>query len=220
MGNCMCAQLRSANSSSSSPPPPPHHPSASELHQMIKVVTSTGGVMELYAPITADSITDEFPGHRLFPSPDFVSPPINNKEQLRPGRLYYLLPVPVRTVTPTSTASKVAATDASDHSKNFSPRSMPYRMSFDSQRILKRVDQRRDVGPRYGGAGVWKVRLVINPEQLSDILSEEATTQEFVESVRTVARWGGGGAPSSVSSECSSVAGSWRPGGSDKYHDL
>lgn len=214
----MCVELRSANSSSSSPRPP-HHPSTSELHQMIKVVTSTGGVMELYVPITADSITDEFPGHRLFPSPDFVSPPINNKEQLRPGRLYYLLPVPGRTVTPTSTASKVAATDASDHSKNFSPRLMPYRMSIDSQRILKRVDQRRDVGPRYGGAGFWKVRLVINPEQLSDILSEEATTQELIESVRTVARWGGG-APSSVSSEYSSVAGSWRPGGSDKYHDL
>ncbi|KAL9269201.1 hypothetical protein AKJ16_DCAP18709 [Drosera capensis] len=208
MGNCMCVQLRAANSSSSSPPPP-HHPSTSELHQMIKVVTSTGGVMELYAPITADSITDEFPGHRLFPSPDFVSPPMSNKEQLRPGRLYYLLPVPVRTVTPTSTASKVAATDTSDHSRDFSPRLMPYRMSFDSQRMLKRVDQPRV--PRYGGAGFWKVRLVINPEQLSDILSEEATAQELIESVRTVARWGGGaagsgGAPPSVSSEYSSVA--------------
>ncbi|KAL0331595.1 UNVERIFIED_CONTAM: hypothetical protein Sangu_1705000 [Sesamum angustifolium] len=40
--------------------------------------------------------------------------------------------------------------------------------------------------------GFWKVKLVIGPEQLVEILAEEAKTEELIESVRTVAKCGSG----------------------------
>ncbi|GAB2291141.1 hypothetical protein Dimus_025398 [Dionaea muscipula] len=212
MGNCICLQVKAYASS-------PAQPLPSELQQMIRVVTSTGGIMELYAPITADSITDEFPGHRLFRSPDlFSSPPLLHNEHLHPGDLYYLLPISATSTT--SSSSKAASSSADDHHpirSSSSPRLTPYRMSFDhNQWLSKRSDP--DVYPRYSGTGVWKVRLVINPEQLSEILSQEARTQELIESVRTVAKCGAGSFPpsSAASSDYGSVAGSWKPF-SDKY---
>nr|ADE77586.1 unknown [Picea sitchensis] len=45
--------------------------------------------------------------------------------------------------------------------------------------------------------GVWRVKLVISPEQLTEILSEESNTEALIESVRTVAKCGStaGGGP-------------------------
>ncbi|GMH00374.1 hypothetical protein Nepgr_002213 [Nepenthes gracilis] len=166
--------------------------SSDQVQQMIKVVTSTGAVMELYAPITAACITNEFPGHRLFRSRDvLLSQPLFDDEQLHVGQLYYLIAF--------NTATTVApSAEAENHIFT------PYRMSFHSKRILKRSDP--DVHPRYNCTGVWKVRLVINPEQLSEILSQEARTEELIDSIRTVAKCGTGGAPSSASSDQCSVA--------------
>jgi hypothetical protein len=48
--------------------------------------------------------------------------------------------------------------------------------------------------------GFWKVKLVISPEQLVEILSEEASTEELIENVRAVAKCGNG-----FSSSASSV---------------
>ncbi|KAL7228053.1 hypothetical protein ACSBR1_022848 [Camellia fascicularis] len=38
------------------------------------------------------------------------------------------------------------------------------------------------------GGRVWKVKLVISPGQLLEILSHETRTQELIESLRTVAK--------------------------------
>ncbi|CAN1157054.1 hypothetical protein LINPERPRIM_LOCUS27720 [Linum perenne] len=45
--------------------------------------------------------------------------------------------------------------------------------------------------PRYGGSGVWKVKLVISAAELAAILTEDSRTEELIESVRTVAKCGG-----------------------------
>ncbi|KAA8526082.1 hypothetical protein F0562_007818 [Nyssa sinensis] len=49
-----------------------------------------------------------------------------------------------------------------------------------------------EVFSRYNNGGFWKVKLVISPEQLLEILSQETRTQELIESVRTVAKCGSG----------------------------
>ncbi|XP_010523836.1 PREDICTED: uncharacterized protein LOC104802095 [Tarenaya hassleriana] len=41
-------------------------------------------------------------------------------------------------------------------------------------------------------ATAWKVRLVISPEQLAEILEHDAKTEALIESVRTVAKCAGG----------------------------
>lgn len=78
-----------------------------------------------------------------------------------------------------------------------------------------------DVFPRYnsGRSGVWKVKLVISPEQLSEILSQESRTEALIESVRTVAKCGNGnGVPSSVanSDQWSVCSSSWKGSMSEK----
>lgn len=152
------------------------------VEEMVKVVTPTGGLMELYSPITAESITDEFPGYGLFTSPHRVSPPLLHHEHLYSGQYYYLLPLQYTRNINTSTEA------------------VSYRMSVDmNQRMLKRLSE-TEILPRYNATGVWKVRLVINTDQLSEILSQEARTEALIESVRTVAKCASA-APSAANSD-------------------
>ncbi|CAO2835398.1 unnamed protein product [Amaranthus hypochondriacus] len=165
---------------------------AAKQTSMIKVVTTTGGIMELYAPITVEQITSEFPNHGLFLNPNPTHPALLHNEILTPGHLYYLLPLSISSPTDTTLIGKdsVLAT--------------PYRMSVDvGTRMMYKNQPDPDVVPKYNGTGVWKVRLVINPEQLSEILSQDNKTQQLIESVRTVAKCGSG----STSNSCSSTSG-------------
>lgn len=181
-----------------------------EVEDMVKVVTPNGGLMELYAPITAECITNEFPDHRIFRSQDLLSAPLLPKEELHAGELYYLLPVPLNKSS-ASAANTIMTQQEGEGEENTNAsctRSRrrqldsqlttvaagvpPYRMSFDNHgMLLKRSSEAAaEVFPRYNCTGVWKVRLVINPEQLSEILSQEACTEALIESVRTVAKCG------------------------------
>lgn len=161
--------------------------------KMIKVVTSNGGIMELYAPITAHCITNEFPGHAIYRSHDMFSPPLYPNEELHGGESYYLLPILNHPIIKSKRGiirdEKEEKSDGDDSRSNL-PKSTPYRMSFDNQRMLKRSEA--EVFPTYNSTGVWKVKLLISPEQLSDILSHEARTEALIESVRTVAKCGSG----------------------------
>lgn len=70
--------------------------------------------------------------------------------------------------------------------------------------------------PRYNSSGVWKVKLVISPEKLSEILSQESRTEALIESVRTVAKCGNGVPSSVANSDQWSVASSWKGSMSEK----
>ncbi|XP_016486690.1 uncharacterized protein LOC107806930 [Nicotiana tabacum] len=168
-----------------------------EEKKMIKVVTSNGGIMELYAPITANCITNEFPGHAIYRSHDMFSPPLFHNEELQAGESYYLLPL----LNHYNTKSKeeeeekksdnIITTCNGSNSGNLLPQATPYRMSCDNQKVLKRSSE-AEIFPTYNSTGVWKVKLLISPQQLSEILSHEARTEALIESVRTVAKCGSG----------------------------
>ncbi|GLT54377.1 hypothetical protein SLA2020_275800 [Shorea laevis] len=119
------------------------------LGEVIKVVTSNGGVMEFFAPVTLHAT-------------DNVN--MTHNQIVRQGHIR----------SKSTPASLVA----------------PYRMSFDYQGMLKR--SYKEVFSPYNGGRFWKVKLVISPEQLLEILSQEGSTQELIESVRTVAKCGSG----------------------------
>lgn len=172
--------------------------------EVVKVVTSSGGIMELFAPITVNSITNEFPGHAIFRSRDLFSQPLLHSDELHPGELYYLLPL-----NPYKAATKATAAAGGNNDAVVTP----YRMSCGGHGSAAKSARRPDpeVFPRYNSSGVWKVKLVISPEQLSEILSQEARTEALIESVRTVAKCGsggGGGASSVASSDQWSVSSS------------
>ncbi|XP_062091301.1 uncharacterized protein LOC133797421 [Humulus lupulus] len=187
----------------------------------VKVVTSSGGIMELYAPIAVSSITDEFPGHAIFRSRDLFSDPLLHSEELNPGELYYLLPL--NPYNNYKTTTRAAATPGESDGGNSSVVATPYRMSSCAEgqgnlmmtMMMKkgRAAPDPEVVPRYNSSGVWKVKLVISPEQLSEILSQETRTEALIESVRTVAKCGnsgGGGGSSVASSDQCSVSSSWK----------
>ncbi|MBA0853452.1 hypothetical protein Goshw_017787 [Gossypium schwendimanii] len=155
---------------------------------VIKVITSNGGVMEFSGLVTAGTITDEFPGHAIFRSQDLFWKPLFHHEELLPGKSYYLLPLDSKECSGNS-----GQIVREGHLRSNSiPASLvaPYRMSCDyqGQGTLKR--SHTDVLSRHDDNGFWKVKLVITPEQLLEILSQEARTQELIESVRTVAKCG------------------------------
>ncbi|EEF37127.1 uncharacterized protein LOC8283392 [Ricinus communis] len=170
---------------------------------IIKVVTSNGGVMEFSGPITAGCITNEFPGHAIYPSHDLFWRPLSLHEDLVVGRSYYLLPLH----TNTKIGGQIVR-HGHVRSKSCIPTSSlvtPYRMSFDYQGMLKRSYTEAFSSSRYSSSnssdhnqGFWKVKLVISPEQLVQILSQEAQTQELIENVRAVAKCGNGSSSSSA----------------------
>ncbi|KAM7491542.1 hypothetical protein LguiA_034463 [Lonicera macranthoides] len=172
-----------------------------EENEVIKVTTSNGGIMELYAPVTVESITDEFPGHGIFHSHDLFWKPIPHHEVLLAGKSYFLLPL--NTKLGGGRSSNLQVAQVGHVRSNSVPTSVvaPYRMSFDGEKLLKRSytegftrykSNNNNVSNNNGRGKVWKVKLVISPEQLMEILSQEARTQELIESVRTVAKCGNG----------------------------
>lgn len=166
--------------------------------------------MEFYPPITAACITEEFPGHALFPSHDLFWKPLSNDDELAAGKSYYLLPLRGNNYVKADSDSRQIVREGHVRSNSI-PTSLvaSYRMSFDYQGTLKRSYTEVFSSNRYnnksgaGNVGFWKVKLVISPEQLLEILSQEGRTQELIESVRTVAKCGNG---ISSSASASSVA--------------
>ncbi|KAL4285226.1 hypothetical protein GQ457_16G025790 [Hibiscus cannabinus] len=160
----------------------------------IKVATPNGGIMEFSAPISARDIVGEFPGHAIFRSNDLLWKPLFHHEQLLPGESYYLLPLNRNGCSP---GNKIVREGHVRSESDSVPMSViaPYRLSCDVQGTLKR--SHTDIFSRYNcnsndNRGFWKVKLAISPEQLLEILSQEARTQELIENVRTVAKCGSG----------------------------
>ncbi|PON73507.1 hypothetical protein PanWU01x14_056890 [Parasponia andersonii] len=171
---------------------------------VIKVVTSNGGVMEFFEPITVGNIADEFPGHGIFRNQDLFWKPLSHQEELVAGHSYYLLPLSGGGGGSGSGDINTSIVREGHVRSNSIPASSvvaPYRMSFDYQGMVKRpyTEVFSTRGPYYNqGGGFWKVKLVIAPELLLEILSQEGRTQELIESVRTVAKCGGGGGGGAV----------------------
>ncbi|XP_024995437.1 uncharacterized protein LOC112528648 [Cynara cardunculus var. scolymus] len=168
-----------------------------ENDPVIKVINSAGGIMEFYSPVTAECIIDEFPGHGIFRGNDLFWKPIPHHEFLVAGNSYYLLPLDKRR------GMKVGHVRSNSLPLNTPA---PYRMSFDSRRMFKRSytdgyssSSSSSCSSRNNG-GFWKVKLVISPEQLLEILSQDGRTQELIENVRTVAKCGNEAAVSCNSS--------------------
>ncbi|KAL7084127.1 hypothetical protein ACP275_14G205600 [Erythranthe tilingii] len=166
---------------------------------LIRVATSTGGVMEFSAPITVESITDEFPGHGIFRSHDLFWKPLPHSDVLLAGESYHLLPLLDSAAAATVKGAAAAPRVGHVRSNSAPPQqlgSAPYRMSFDSRGLTKRpaaaAEDAVHVGGKAAAYGFWKVKLVISPEQLMEILAEEGKTEELIESVRTVAKCGSG----------------------------
>ncbi|KAL2324575.1 hypothetical protein Fmac_023633 [Flemingia macrophylla] len=162
----------------------------------IKVMTSNGGIMEFSAPVTVSFITNEFPGHAIFKSHDLFWKPLSNSDELEAGQSYYLLPLKTNNnnnIIDTPCEHVVRQGHVRSHSVPTISYPALYRMSLDYQHLKRSSTTEAfssscNVGG--GSSRFWKVKLVITPEQLLDILAQEARTKELIESVRMVAKCG------------------------------
>lgn len=200
----------------------------SDPETVVKVTTSNGGIMEFYPPITVSFITNEFPGQGIFTSHDHFSKPLCQFDELVAGQSYHLLPLNHNNQADNySFASGSGEGGGSNHvvirqaghvrsrSVPTTPHPAPYRMSLDYQYyhgvgLLKSTSTESfscrtltnsttiSSSSNRRSIGFWKVRLVITPEKLLEILSQEACTKELIESVRTVAKCGVAAAVASV----------------------
>ena len=171
---------------------------------IIRVATCNDGVMELFPPVTAECITNGFPGHAIYRSCDALSLPLMHSEELVGGELYYLRPINSPLTIATTTSNVIPQS---------SMLPTPYRVSFDQHGFWRKqdnssLDQVGTLGYGGGGTGMWKVKLAISPAQLAEILSQESRTEALIESVRTVAKCGNGSATSVASSDQWSLASS------------
>ncbi|KAE9592561.1 hypothetical protein Lal_00028641 [Lupinus albus] len=205
----------------------------SEHDKVIKVITSNGGIMEFYPPVTVSFITEEYPGHGIFPSQDLFWKPLSQFYELVAGQSYYLLPLNNETEQKSVGNNHIIRHGhVRSQSVPTTTNPAPYRMSLDYQHykevgLLKRTSEpfscRTSTSSRSitktssSSSRFWKVKLVITPQQLLDILSQEARTKELIESVRIVAKCrvggggggGGGGGISSVAASSSIVSDEW-----------
>lgn len=181
MGNCLLGGMGECN------------------NEVIRVVNSNGGIMEFYAPVTVESITDEFPGHGIFRSHDLFWNPLPHNQVLLAGESYYLLALQdSKSGKTTSNPAQVGHVRSNSVPHQSLVAIPPYRMSLDSQQglgLLKRSYTKTSESfpcSRYYGScgGFWKVKLVISPQKLLNILSEEGKTEELIDSVRAVAKCG------------------------------
>ncbi|CAN0840815.1 hypothetical protein LINGRAHAP2_LOCUS2936 [Linum grandiflorum] len=179
---------------------------AAEGRSSIRVITSTGAILEFNSPITASLITSEFPGHAIFPSHDLYWTPLSPHDNLLPGNSYYLLPVrnpnsSIRCSSSSrgrsySSSSPTSSTSIDCSNNQFHRTKRPYAEAFSVSSSGGKVGSREE-------AGFWKVKLVISPDQLMRILSQEGSTHDLVHNVSTVAKCG-----SSYSNESSSASAS------------
>jgi hypothetical protein len=180
MGNCFVGTMTDSNAA-------------------IKVITSNGGIMEFNAPITVSFITKEFPEHAMFRSHDLFWKPLSQFDELEAGQSYYLLPINNNNIEASCGSSNgsdyeqhvVRQGHVRSHSVPTTSYPAPYRMSLDynhqGMRFLKKSSIESSLS---SSSRFWKVKLVISPEQLVEILAQEARTKELIESVRIVAKCG------------------------------
>ncbi|KAK4752246.1 hypothetical protein SAY87_021044 [Trapa incisa] len=167
--------------------------------RLVRVVTTTGGVLEFQPPVTAGSLLDEFPGHRIVRSQELFWEPLPYNEGLIAGKTYYLFPFSGHATTAGSVSGSLGKSFGHIRSNSVPADSAsmltPYRMSVDSRETMRR--SYTDALSRYswsvGSGRVWKVKLIISPEQLQEILSSGDRTQELVDSMRVVAKCGAAG---------------------------
>ncbi|GAB2209939.1 hypothetical protein Droror1_Dr00027167 [Drosera rotundifolia] len=178
---------------------------------LIQVINCNGGIMEFHPPITAGCILSEFLGHSIYRADDDEEvdsfwKPLQHEEELHSGKRYYLLPwagqLAVGGGGRSHARCKSIPMMAGDSNipvampiVSAATAVAPYRMSVEYEsHVLKRsytevFSRRRHKKSKNNG--VWKVKLVIKPGQLVDILSQEALTEDLIENGRRVANcWG------------------------------
>ncbi|KAG9448239.1 hypothetical protein H6P81_014367 [Aristolochia fimbriata] len=150
---------------------------------VVRIMTDSGGIMELESPVNVQTVVSDFPGYGIFRRGN-VGSPLPHHEKLLSGHLYYLLPVPKEKTAPATEKEKETETETETETEAEAEQVQvaPVRLSTTEPSDL----QSMEVLPS-PGKGVWRVKMVIRRDELADILSEQGNTEALIERLRLAA---------------------------------
>ncbi|XP_077252613.1 uncharacterized protein LOC143892021 [Tasmannia lanceolata] len=180
MGNCMAGEVSS---------------------DAVRIMTETGGIMEIEGPVRVRTIVNDFPGYGIFRQGN-VSSPLLWHEQLINGHLYYL--VSARTTSKADVDAGVSRhikkINGQNHQNLVSDVERELDVGLAKQMTPLRLSSgmasdlvaNLTVGPTVEvlpspGKGVWRVKMAINTNLLAEILSEDGNTEALIERMRSFA---------------------------------
>ncbi|OMP02888.1 hypothetical protein COLO4_10731 [Corchorus olitorius] len=152
----------------------------------IRVLTDAGEIIDIKGPKLAREVVNDFPGYAVCKRGQ-ASLPLPEDESLVNGGFYYLLPLE-KVQKPDGVKEQVKEEGAVKKIEvglvnQIEP---PKVSSADFVENLSSGSSALEVLPSQKN-GVWKVKLVINSQQLGDILSEQVNTEALIEKMRMAA---------------------------------
>ncbi|KAL3360661.1 hypothetical protein AABB24_013881 [Solanum stoloniferum] len=130
-----------------------------------RVMTDSGEILNLKGPKLVRQVLNEFPGYNIFSS-NCLSSPLHNQELLLDGQFYYLQPVIQNKTEPILVEEEKTE-------------QIRVSSSLTKGSAMEVLPAQRE--------GVWRVKLIINPQQLEEIFSEEGYTEALIEQMRIAA---------------------------------
>lgn len=172
-----------------------------ECHHSIRVMCESGAILQFKAPKTVAQVLQHYPGYGLFRQ-GHASSPLPQQESLSYGLFYYLLPlkevqvdqqiccgnvgvseqVQVNELLQRSESEEVCKGKCDEMSipnKSVQGGACDYVENLSNGSALEVLPSARN--------GVWRVKLVIDPRQLEEILSEQVNTEALIEKMRMAA---------------------------------
>nr|GMD99715.1 Dihydroxy-acid dehydratase [Ipomoea batatas] len=124
-----------------------------------RIMTDSGQLLHLRCPKSVRQLLAEFPGYNVY-GQGHMSSPMSEQHHLQAGQFYYLLPVAGETEAP-APENEVRV-----------------------EQLVTRLGLEVLAPPR---KGVWKVKFVIDSQQLGEILAEDENTEAMIEQMRSAA---------------------------------
>lgn len=132
-----------------------------------RVMTDSGEILNLKGPKLVRQVLNEFPGYNIFSS-NSLSSPLHHQELLLDGQFYYLHPVNEQEI------EHILEEEEEEKKEQIRVSS-----SLTKGSAMEVLPAQRE--------GVWRVKLIINPQQLEEIFSEEGNTEALIEQMRIAA---------------------------------
>ncbi|XWS61591.1 hypothetical protein CRYUN_Cryun07bG0138800 [Craigia yunnanensis] len=157
-----------------------------ECSNSIRFLTDAGEIIDVKGPKLAQEIVNDFPGYAICKRGQ-ASFPLPEDECLVNGGFYYLLPLEKVQKSGDYGVSKQVNKEAvkkievdwTNQIETPKMSSADFVENLSSGSALEVLPSQKN--------GIWKVKLVINSQQLEDILSEQVNTEALIQKMRMAA---------------------------------
>ncbi|KAG5030056.1 hypothetical protein GLYMA_05G218300v4 [Glycine max] len=149
-----------------------------ECHHSIRVMCDSGAILQLKAPKTVAQVLQHYPGYGIFRQ-GHASAPLPEQESLSYDLFYYLLPLKEVQVEHQKSCCDKVQQVVQRSEEMCKSAACDYVENLSNGSALEVLPTAKN--------GVWRVKLLIDPRQLEEILSEQVNTEALIEKMRMAA---------------------------------